>query len=257
MFNKITLLLKHGLQLDASVLSEIRSLAKGSKVKIIAFNDLKKEDLSDADLIITFGGDGTFVKAANLIEDSFILGVNANPDSSEGWLIDLDISEVNKLKDLFAGQHKTLVRQRASVRLNGKLLPEQATNEVYIGAASQFHSSRYKITYKSKEEEHRSSGVLVTTGTGSTAWFAAAGGKPFACHEEKLAFLVREPYVGKRIFLPKIMKGELKKGEVLTIRSTRDFGGILAINDSTYDFNTGDVVEIELSDKPLKVLQLK
>ncbi len=255
-FKKIIILLKNGLELDSDVIDFIHDNAKGSDVRIIAFNDLKKEDL-DADLIITLGGDGTFVRAANLIEDSLILGINANPDESEGALTSINIEDLDKLKEILKGKFDIVIKHRAVVKLNGKLLNEYAINEVYLGALSQFHSSRYKIRYNGDEEEHRSSGVIVSTGTGSKAWYVSAGGKPFMHDEEKLAFVVREPYVGERIFKPKILNGDILKGEKIIIESKRDFGGILAINDSTYDFNIGDVAEIELSDKPLKVVVAK
>lgn len=257
MFNKIIVLLKQGLKIEAEIIEKIKNIFSNAEIKIIAFNDLKKQDLADSDLIITLGGDGTFVKAANLIEDSFIIGINAEPHRSEGALTSLDIAELDKLRNVVQGNYDVVKRHRAKVKLNGKLLDEHAINEVYVGAASQFHSSRYKIKFKDIEEEHRSSGVIISTGTGSPAWFYSAGGKVFNHDEEKLSFIVREPYFGKRIFTPKLLNGHIENGDKITIESMRNFGGILAINDSTYDFNEGDVVEIEISDKPLEVIKLK
>ncbi len=257
MFEKIIILLKKELQIEARIIEDIQKLAGNSEVKIIAFNELKKEDLKAANLIITMGGDGTFVKAGNLIEDSLILGINAEPNTSEGALTSLTVNEIDKLNDIFHGKFQVMTRQRARVKLNEKILDEHALNEVYVGSASQFHSSRYKIKFKEKEEEHRSSGIIVSTGTGSPAWFYSAGGEIFKHDEEKLAFIIREPYFGKRIFKPSILKGHINKGEKLIIESKRDFGGIIAINDSTYNFNTGDKVEIGVSDKPLRVIVLR
>ncbi|HOW37247.1 MAG TPA: hypothetical protein PLK34_03295, partial [Candidatus Pacearchaeota archaeon] len=115
--------------------------------------------------------------------------------------------------------------------------------------------SRYKLKFKDIQEEQRSSGVLVTTGAGSGAWFASAGGKTFNCEDKKLMFLVREPYTGKRVFIPKLLQGEILPGEKLVLESTRDLWGVVSINDSIYPFNTGDIVEIMLSEKPLKVIK--
>ena len=256
MFNKIIVLFKQGLKVEAKTIERIQKIFSDSQTKIIAFNDLKKNDLTKADLIITLGGDGTFVKAANLAEDSSILGINAEPHKSEGALTSLDISELDRLEEIAKGKYEIVKRHRAKVKLNGNLLDEHAINEVYLGAASQFHSSRYKIKFKDIEEEHRSSGVIISTGTGSPAWFYSAGGKVFNHDEEKLGFIVREPYFGKRIFTPKLLNGHIENGDKIIIESMRNFGGILAINDSTYNFNEGDVAEVELSDKPLNVIKL-
>ena len=257
MFNKIIVFLKQGLEIDANVLEKIQNIFFNSEIKVVSFNDLKKQDLKDANLIITLGGDGTFVKAANLIENTFILGINAEPHKSEGVLTSIDFSDLDKLGEISSGNYKVIKRHRAKVKLNGKLLDEHALNEVYVGATSQFHSSRYKIKFKDIEEEHRSSGVIISTGTGSPAWFYSAGGKIFSHDEEKLSFIVREPYFGKRIFIPKLLNGHIEKGDKIIIESMRNFGGILAINEATYDFNEGDIAEIELSDKPLSVIKLK
>jgi len=220
------------------------------------FHDcLKKGDVLDKDLVITLGGDGTFVEAGNLIEDSFIIGINSHPNSSEGALTSLSIEEIDELKKILKGEFKILEKQRAKIKLNGRVLDEYAVNEVYIGAENQFHSSRYTLIYRGKKEEQRSSGVIVSTGVGSRAWFKSAGGKEFGHKEEKLSFIVREPYFGKRIYVPTILEGEILKKEKISFESKRNFGGIIAIGFKTYNFNDGDVIEIELAEKPLKVLE--
>ena len=127
---------------------------------------------------------------------------------------------------------------------------------MYVGTLSQFHISRYKIKFKEKEEEQRSSGIIISTGTGSKAWFLSAGGKPFDYFEKKLRFIIREPYFGERIFIPTLLNGEIFEDEILNIESGRDLGGIIAINENIYDFNNGDKIEIKLSKKPLKVIKL-
>lgn len=221
----------------------------------IGFDELTKRSIKKSDLIITFGGDGTFIKAANLIEDAFILGVNSAPETSEGALTSIIQGEfLDMLPALASKTYPILKRQRAIVILNGRVLEEHALNEVYVGTLSQFHSSHYKLTFKDHTEEHRSSGVIVSTGTGSSAWFHSAGGHIFHPSEEKLSFIVREPYFGNRVFKPTLLKGNIEKHESLRIEAHRDSGGIISINEALYPFNRGDVVEISLSPKPLQCI---
>ncbi len=254
MFNRILFLVRKGILINEELKEKIKKIVGEREIFFIKFENFKKEDLEDIDLIITLGGDGTFIKAANMIEDTFILGINYYHRVSEGALTSLNFLEIEKLKEVFKGNFEVLIRQRAKVKLNGKALDLYATNEVYVGAESQFHSSRYKIGFNENKEEHRSSGIIISTGTGSPAWFYSAGGEIFDPSEEKLSFIVREPYFGKRVFKPTLLKGDIKKNEKIVIESTRDFGGILAINDITYEFNKGAIAEIELADKPLKVI---
>jgi len=256
MFEKVLIIAKNKDEKEYILKSKIKEYLGYKEIEIIELSEVKKDFINNFDLIITFGGDGTFVKAANLIEDCFILGINSRPKTSEGALTTINVNEIDKLKKIQEENYEILTRERIKVKLNGRALDEHSLNEIYIGAQFQFHISRYKIKFKGKEEEHRSSGIIVSTGTGSPAWFYSAGGKIFAHDEEKLSFIVREPYFGKRIFKPTILNGDLKKGEILTIKSEKDYGGIIAINESIYDFNKGDIVEIELYDKPLKSIKI-
>lgn len=257
MFEKIIFITKEGLNLDEVSRGKLNEIIGEKEVEFIKFKDLKKAHMDDNSLVVTLGGDGTFVKAANLIEDGYIIGINFNPGESEGALTNLNFFELHRLKEVLEGNFEVVQRHRIKVILNGKLLEELALNEVYVGAYSQFHSSRYKIRYNGSEEEHRSSGIIISTGTGSPAWFYSAGGEVFSPDEEKISFVIREPYFGKRVFIPKILKGDLKRGEKLVVESKRDFGGLIAINETTYDFNNGDVVELEISEKPLRTIKLK
>ena len=258
MFKNIILVYKKDLHNHLfKKINEIKQNFPGANFLAIEYSSIKKELFKDADLVLTLGGDGTFVKAAHLVDDSLILGINSNPETSEGALTSISINEIDRLKNLKEERFEVIERQRAEVILNNRVLEEKAVNEVYIGVASQFHSSRYKIKFKNKEEEQRSSGIIVSTGTGSEAWFLSAGGKPFHYGNKKLGFIVREPYFGKRIFVPSLLNGEIFERDELNVESTRESGGIIAINDSVYDFNTGDIVKIRISDKPLRAIILK
>ncbi len=255
MFKKIAILFKKNLQVEERIIDKIKEIFNDSEIKIILFDEFEKNHAKNHDLLITLGGDGTFVKAANLT-DSLILGINSNPENSEGALTSITVNEINKLERLKEKNFEIIERQRIEVKLNGNILDEKAINEVYVGTLSQFHISRYKIKFKEKEEEQRSSGIIISTGTGSNAWFLSAGGKPFGYSEKKICFIIREPYFGKRIFIPKLLNGEIFEDEALEIESVRDFGGIIAVNEVIYNFNKGDRVEIKLSKKPLKVIRL-
>jgi len=257
-FKNIVLIYKTNLQPCLfEKIERIKKIFSNSNFLVVEYNSIKKELLRNADLVLTIGGDGTFVKAAHLIEDSLILGINSNPKTSEGALTSISIDEIDKLNCLNNSPVEVLERQRADVFLNNKLLEEKAINDIFIGARFQFHASRYVLLFNNMEEEQRSSGIVICTGTGSTAWFKSAGGKPFNCNDKKLSFIVREPYYGERIFVPKIFGGDILEDGKLIVKSTRDSEGILAINDSVYNFNTGDVAEIRLSKKPLRVVKLK
>lgn len=253
----ILILKRERLKVEERIFKEIEEIFSSSSVIHKNFVEITQEDVNNVDLVITLGGDGTFIKAANMIKDAYILGINTNPESSEGALIDLTLKDLSLLKKIPKGEFSIINRQRISCFLNGKELPEHAINEVYIGSESAFFTSRYILHYKEKGEEQRSSGVIISTGSGSTAWYASAGGEPFEPYSEELRFRVREPYHGKRVFTPTLLFGTVKKGEKLKIVSKNDHREVVAINDTHYPFSRGSSVEISLSQKPLRCIVLK
>ena len=111
----------------------------------VGLHNLNEKDYNEVDLVISLGGDGTFVRAANLIVSQPILGINSDPETSEGALKSLLANEIEKLKEILDGKYKTIKRERAKVLLNGKEIRERVINVVFVGAASQFHCSRYII----------------------------------------------------------------------------------------------------------------
>ena len=257
-FNKI-LVVKHEKENPKHILTVNRVLEILNELKkdfsCIKFNELHDSHFEDKDLIITIGGDGTFIRTTHFIRgETPILGINSEPETSEGALTTLNRDEIENLKEILCGECEIIKRLRARVIRNGELVKELALNEVYVGAANQFHTSRYVIKHRNEEEEHRSSGVLVLTGAGSDAWYKSAGGKPFNHDEEKLKFLVREPFT-RRIFQPKLTKGEIEKDEKIIFESKREDGGVISVDSwAIYDFNKGDIVEIRLSSQPLNVI---
>jgi NAD+ kinase len=227
----------------------------GKKSSFIKFSELNDDYFDDRNLVITIGGDGTFIRTTHFMGgETPILGINSEPELSEGALTSLNKDEISYLEDIIEGNYKLIQRPRARAILNGQLIKELALNEVYVGTANQFHASRYIIEINGNKEEHRSSGVLVATGSGSTSWYKSAKGTPFDYNEEKLAYLVREPKTS-RIFNPQLINGYIEKDKKITFKSTRKYGGIIAIDSwKVYDFNEGDIAEVRLSGQPLNVI---
>ncbi|MFH1308191.1 MAG: NAD(+)/NADH kinase [archaeon] len=240
------------------VIEKVKAILGARKYTLAKSHDLTESLFKEIDLVITIGGDGGFIRAARFLKETPIIGINAEPEYSEGASASLKDDEINFLGEILNGKYNLIKRQRALVKINGTHLKELALNEVFIGTEKQFATARYLIKYRGKEERQKSSGVLVATGSGSNAWFKSAGGKPFPYDERKLAFLVREPYSGKRVFKPQLLSGEMLENESIIFKSDRYSGGIIALDSNTvYNFNKGDIVEISISNQPLNVIDIK
>ncbi|MFA5857238.1 MAG: NAD(+)/NADH kinase [Candidatus Pacearchaeota archaeon] len=219
--------------------------------------NLDTNKIKNKDLVITLGGDGTFLSVARYLKDTPILGINFKPEYSEGYLTSIKASEIEKLSRILLGKYSVLVRQRAKAKVKGFDLETLALNEVFIGPDKSMQTATYEIEYKGKKEIQRSSGVIVSTGSGSTGVYNSAKGKPFPSDSKNLKFIVREPKKSGSLYIPKITQGTIGKKESLSFKSFSRHGCVIKIdahNDESFLENT--VVEVSLSDVPLNVIVL-
>src|SRR3989344_2070474 len=183
-------------------------------------NKLDPTQFVDKDLVITFGGDGTFLSASHYVSHQLILGVNSDPKRSAGFLTSTNLKNVmKKLKEVVSGKLKIKTYPRASAKIFHKdkcVLTEKALNEVYIGNSRPQHISVYSLKFRNKKELQKSSGIIISTGTGSTAWYKSIGGKPFDKSLKTLKFIVREPLVVKN-HRTRIRKGQVSGKEKITL----------------------------------------
>lgn len=96
------------------------------------------EDVEWAESVFSAGGDGNFLWASSkvLSPDKLVVGLNTDPDSSEGYLC-LDSSRygslLGSLEAVFRGEVPRYQRARIRVEVDGNRLPVPALNEVFIG----------------------------------------------------------------------------------------------------------------------------
>lgn len=230
------------------------AVREGFDVKYSWKNTLTPQDLGGCDLVVSIGGDGTALSASHFLTVRPLLAVNSDPDRSEGALTTINIDELEKkLKEIKKGKMKLEKLERIEVYLNGRLQNPLAWNEVFVANEKAYNVSKYRIRLKHKgevvEEFQKSSGIIFSTGAGSTAWFKSAGGKPFSAQSRYIEMLVREPYFGK-LNKFRILKARVDEKDVAEIYPETDM--VLAI-DSIREIlvKPQDVVTIKISNKPL------
>jgi len=224
------------------------------KVKYSWKNTLEKQDLKNADIVISIGGDGTALSAANYLIDKPLLAVNSSPKTSEGALTTVSLEELEeKLRDIKNKGYKTEKLERIEVSINGRTISPLALNEVFIANERAYLISRYKILFENginrTEEKQMSSGLIFTTGTGSTGWFKSAGGEPFSPQAKFIKMLVREPFI-RRLSKFNLVSQTIKEKDLIEVSSGTK--SVLAI-DSIREFKIkeGDRIRIKVSENPL------
>ncbi|MFH0936911.1 MAG: hypothetical protein V1808_01300 [Candidatus Daviesbacteria bacterium] len=231
--------------------------------KVIGRNRLNKTIAAGANLIIALGGDNHFLYVSHFINGQLLLGINSDPTSSEGALT---YFTVKSLKDFWskleADDFKIEEWPRLQIALNGKKIQALATGDIFIGESRRENMSRYLISLDGQEEEQKSSGLLITTGAGSTGWYDSAchylfeNGNKFPKTKQEARYLVTEVYRGK-LSKYQMLEGGFGPGQKLIISSLNDSSGEISIDSLVRcKFNRGSQAIIEISDKPLRVISL-
>lgn len=216
-------------------------------------NNLRK--IQGYDLILTIGGDGTFLYSAHQVTHQLIMGINSAPDVSVGALCSVKHDQFpKKLEAILSGKYAVKSLPRLKLTLNLHPISTEAINDVLFTNVSPAATSRYLLKIGKKWEEHKSSGIWIATSTGSTAAISAAGGTRMPSGDTHFQYLVREPYQG--IYSPyKLIKGILSQKQSFTIINKMVEAKIFI--DGPRDFinlNYGDELTFSLSPTRLRVI---
>jgi NAD+ kinase len=145
----------------------------------VRFETLFRGDLrpiAGRDLVIAVGGDGTFLEVSHYVGDSEILGVNSDPGRSTGFFCSAIAETFGAALDAFDRLPRTALHRVEIVR-DGAVLPELVLNDVLFAHANPAATTRYRLTVDGRTTTHKSSGVLVCTAAGSSAWMYEEGGE--------------------------------------------------------------------------------
>lgn len=128
-----------------------------------------------ADVIITFGGDGTILSAVQsyITSDVPIMGFNVG---KLGFLAEFIVSGLEEtLKDLMKGNYKVITRSAIETTLDNETI--YALNDMVIEKSETSHMVEIKA-YSNKHfiGEYFADGLIIATPTGSTAYNLSAGG---------------------------------------------------------------------------------
>lgn len=244
---------------DKLTLAEVKLVLSDFHInsKFVQRRNLKKRDFSKRDLVITIGGDGTFLRAALFIKDKkLILGVNADCKMKEGFFLACNRKNFRRnIKKFLDGKFKVFKLARLNAFINNKKIPDLALNEFYVGSDREYITSRYYLQIGHIKERHKSSGLLIATPSGSNAWISSCGGKRLNILARKFEYVVREPYKGKINGNYKLKKGVLKEGHTIKIISDMSKGFLIADSLGTeHFFKKNDKIKIMVSEKDLHVV---
>src|SRR5258708_18891395 len=153
----------------AAVAAVQHSLPRGLKQHVIERGFLPNYVFGAGDLVVTVGPDGLVVNTAKYLRRQPILAVNPDPRRVDGILLPFSRDEAGEwAARAAAGQAplRQVTMARASLN-DGQAL--YAFNDLFVGPRSHV-SARYRIEFDGQAEDQSSSGLIVSTGAGSTGW---------------------------------------------------------------------------------------
>lgn len=207
----------------------------------------------DWDLIIVIGGDNSFTYVSHWAAEIPLLGINSDPDRSVGCLTRFSIKEEQDIYDLVEAidfqEFGIQSWPRIRTLVDNKYIVPPATSEYYFGERRRKNMSRHILVHKGKEYEQKCSGLIVSTGAGSTGWYKSSSKlNTWEPDSNIIRFIATEPYSGNHLF------GELDENEELIIYSLNDGDGCVSCDGwEEADFKRGSEARI-FRDAPLNVV---
>lgn len=223
--------------------------------KNLIYADIDSE-ITDADLLICFGGDGTLLHAAKLAYSYGvpIMGVNMG---SVGFMAELEHSELKQLARLAKGDFKIEQRMMLDVSLiheRREIYFEHALNDAAITKGAVARVVEMSVSSDGELISSLSGdGVLVSTPTGSTAYSLSAGGPVVEPTAENLIITPICAHVlqSKSYVLSKDRTVEIRLG-----RQARKTAYLSVDGGRAVRLSGGDVIRIRRSERGISLARL-
>jgi hypothetical protein len=253
-----------------------RAIPDGQRVHWIDRSFLPTYTFGPGDLVLTLGPDGLVVNTAKYLDAQLLLAFNPDPSRIDGVLVPFDVAEAeDALSRTLAGSMRlTPVTMAEAVLNDGQRI--LAVNDLFIGRQTHV-SARYRLRFYGKEEDQSSSGIIVSTGAGSTGWFRsvltgatglmqayadsqavreARDKYRFPWDAQGLVFSVREPFIS-RTSGAEMVFGRIMRRTPLEVISQMPQGGVIfsdGVEEDRLAFNSGAIARIGLAARRLNLV---
>lgn len=220
------------------------------------------------DIVIAVGQDGLVANTLKYLDGQPLIGVNPDTARWDGMLLPFETGEIGQvLLQVIGGNHqlKEITMAQARTQDGQTML---AVNDLFVGQRTHV-SARYDITWNRRTEYQSSSGIIISTGLGSTGWYKSVmtqaagiagefgvgrgnfGYADMEWDENKLIFVVREPFPSCSTRTD-IIYGKLTETDTFKILSKMPGNGVVfsdGIESDAIEFNAGTEITIQIAPK--------
>jgi NAD kinase len=236
----------------------------GYPLKFVERQYLATFDFRGCVAIVVVGQDGLVANTAKYVGDVPIVAVNPDPARIDGILLPFQVQQARQaVKRTLDNRAKVREVTLASVALNdGQQM--LAFNDFFVGCRTHA-SARYLLRVDDRSEQQSSSGMIISTGAGSTGWlssvcnmadgFAAWTGNENARHvtmrweDRRLVWVVREPFRSK-LSGSDLVAGFLEQGNELVVESLMPASGVIfsdGVENDFLEFTSGTIARISVA----------
>ena len=220
----------------------------------------------ESDLVVAVGRDGLVANTLKYLTVQKLIGVNPDPNRWDGILLPFEPADLPRIvPETDRGLRRVRSVTLAEARLNdGQTLC--GVNDIFIGQRTHA-SARYRLEASGRAESQSSSGVIVSTGLGSTGWFKSvmagvsgidsarglhrepSGPVSFPWESRFLYYVVREPYPSKSTGASLVF-GKIDESHPIRITSNMPENGVIfsdGMEQDCLEFNSGAIVTVGIS----------
>jgi len=248
------------------------ALSQIGRVQIVDRGFLPNFVFAPEDTVVTLGQDGLVANTLKYLNGQPVVGVNPDPERWDGRLLPFRVSDLARvMPEVVLRKRRTRAVTMAKAELNNSQ-SLYGVNDLFIGPKSHT-SARYLIRSGQASETQSSSGVIISTGMGSTGWLkslltgaatitqAAASEKArkvrlnvkteFAWDADYLFYTVREPFPTKTTGASLVF-GRVTPEAPLILESRMAENGVIfsdGIEKDFLEFNSGTQAVIGIADR--------
>ncbi len=253
-----------------------RSLPAGVRSQFVERSFLPNFLFGERDLVVAVGRDGLVVNTAKYLTSQPLVGFNPDPTRIDGVLVPFRAEQAEAVLYHTLGgnvQARQITMAKAALN-NGQSL--YAVNDLFLGQKTHL-SARYSVSFRGRQEDQSSSGIIVSTGAGSTGWFrsiltGASGiaqgflrrgpvkelkdNYRFDWEANHLYFSVREPFISKASSADLVF-GRIEPRHELIVTSQMPSGGVIfsdGIESDFLEFASGTIATIAVADRKVHLV---
>ena len=257
----------------AAVKTVLQAMEGHGRVQTLERRFVSRFLFGPEDLVICVGRDGLIANVMKYLRGQALIGVNPEPTRWDGVLLPFVAEDIAALlPEALRGKRQSRSVTLAKAELSdGQSL--YGVNDIFIGQRSHA-SARYILQCGAQKEVQSSSGIIVSTGLGSTGWFksvlAGVAGveRFFGAHSDLpkqtafawdaayLYYTVREPYPS-RASGAELVFGKITNNQRLQVTSQMPENAVIfsdGMEADALEFTAGLTVTIGLAAHQGKLL---